>query len=496
MFLKHPAWLWLKKHRKEILPEPSPALQARFYEGHLFESYAEQLFDDVTSLGFANYQDYLSLPRRTRAALEAGAHVITQGRFEAGPITCIVDLLRRVDDTAFDLFEIKSSTGVKEEHLYDLAFQRVVLEDAGFKLRKISVLHVDKSYVRAGAIDAKALTALADITDQVNELTDTTRRHIARAVDTIDASTMPDPSPRFARLGAYQEWLEIYERLSGPLPADSIYRLPQANGKVITELEQAGLGSLMELHNFEKLNTAQRRFVEALQDGRRRVDRERIAGFLGGLRYPLTFLDYETSQSLIPPFDGTRPYQQLPFQYSLHIQETPDGPIQHRGYLHHDKTHPVPHLLQRLMADLPRRGSVLVWYQGFEKTRNAEMAEMVPEHAAFFDALNARVVDLMEPFKHGWVIDKDFGGSNSIKKVLPVLVPDLSYDQLDIQEGETASRLWKQVVIDGQHAETAAKIFRELDRYCALDTWAMVRIYQVLGELVLKSTPQPDAYSP
>jgi len=484
MFLKHPAWVWLKKHRKEILPEPPPALQARFDDGHYFEQFAEQLFDGIVSLGFSNYREYQSLPKRTKTALDQGAPVIIQGRFEADQLTCIVDILQRVADTTFDLFEIKSSTSVKEEHIYDLAFQRTVLERAGLTLRNIHVLFVDKTYVRNGAIDPKALVAREDVTNQVNDLMEATGRFIDRALEAVTAPEMPDPSPRHARLGAFQEWLDIYQALEGMFADDSIYHLPQANAKIVSTLEDAGIDRMQDIANLSVLSLTQSRFIEVLRGGKRHVDQPALTSFLADLIYPLAFLDYETSQSLIPPFDGLRPYQQLPFQYSLHVQHEPGGPIAHLGYLHRDNTNPIPALVKKLRSDIGERGSVLVWYQGFEKARNSEMATMHSEHAAFLNALNDRVVDLMHPFKQGWVADKQFGGSNSIKKVLPVLVPELSYGEIAVQEGETASRLWKEIVIDGKHAETAAKIFNDLDQYCTLDTWAMVRIFQVLQEMV------------
>ncbi len=484
MFLKHPAWVWLKKHRKEILPAPSAALQARFDEGYLFEGFAEQLFGNITELGFSNFKEYLSLPARTKAALDAGAAVVTQGRIEASPITCIVDMLQRVGDNTFDLFEIKSSTGVKPEHIYDLAFQRTVLEDAGLSVRNVHVLYVNRNYLRSGAIDASALVAREEVTAKVDELMVQTRRHIDRALKTIESFEMPDPSPRYARLGSYQEWLEIYELLEGLTEPDSIYALPQASAKIIGQLEDAGIRTLAEISDPSILNATQQRFLIAWREGERRIDSGLITGFLDGLTYPLYFLDYETTQSVIPPFDGTRPYQQVPFQYSLHVQRGPGAAFEHFEFLHRETTPPVPALLDCLRADIGDTGSVLVWHQAFEKTRNTEMAAMVPADAAFLEQLNNRIVDLMEPFKQGWVIDREFGGSNSIKKVLPVLVPDLSYGALDVQEGETASRLWKQTFLEGKNAHSAEKVYQDLLEYCELDTWAMVRIFQVLKEMV------------
>ena len=483
MFLRHPAWVWLKKHRKEVLPAPSPALQARFDDGHYFEQFAEALFAGIVPLGFDNYRAYLSLPVRTKDALDQGAAVITQGRFEAGDLTCITDVLERVAGNTFDLFEIKSSTSVKPEHIYDLAFQRTVLEDAGLDIRTISVLYVNRDYVRDGAIVADALVARDDVTAKVDELMVQTRHHIDRAREIVQAPGIPDPSPRHARLGAYQDWFEIFEVLHGPCQPDSIYALPQASAKLIGQLEDAGICTLAEIADPAILNKAQQRFWRAWHDGTRRIDQPQIAAFLDRLAYPIYFLDYETTQGVIPPYDGTRPYQQIPFQYSLHVQSTPGGPIEHHEFLHRDTTNPVPSLLDRLRKDIGDTGSVLVWYQAFEKARNNEMAIIAPEHAEFLAQLNDRVVDLIDPFKQGWVIDKDFAGSNSIKKVLPVLVPDLSYTDLDVQEGETASRLWKETALDGKHADNSEKIYRDLLKYCELDTWAMVRIFQVLQDM-------------
>jgi hypothetical protein len=483
MFLKHPAWVWLKKHRKKLLPKPSPALQARFDEGHYFEQFAEALFNNINRLHFDNYREYLSLPLRTRAALDQGASAITQGRFEAGDLTCIVDILERVSDSTFDLFEIKSSTSVKDDHIYDLAFQRSVLERAGLTLKNIHVLFVDKTYVRNGAIDAKALVAREDVTGRVSNKMEATGRLIDRALEAATALEMPDPSPRHARLGAFQEWLDILATLKGDIPDDSIYRLPQANAKVVATLEDAGVRRMHDITDLSVLSPTQQRFIALLRHDQRHVDKGALRKFLGDLSYPLAFLDYKTSQSLIPPFDGLRPYQQLPFQYSLHIQNEPGGPVSHTGYLHRDNSNPVPALVKQLRRDVGRQGSVLVWYQGFETSRNTEMARLVPEHTEFLNALNDRVVDLMHPFRQGWVVDKTFGGSNSIKKVLPVLVSELSYGDLAVKEGETASRLWKEVVIDGKHADNAPKNFNDLDQYCALDTWAMVRILEVLQQL-------------
>ena len=165
MFLKHPAWLWLKKHDKSKLPEPDANLQAIFDSGKEFEQYAEKRFPGGVQVGFESFKDYMSMPKRTKQVLDSGAKVIFQGRFEGSSITCICDVLERTEAGEFDLYEIKSSTKSKPEHYYDLAFQTVVLESAGLKVRNIAVVHVNNQYIRNGEIDPIELSAVIDVTE-------------------------------------------------------------------------------------------------------------------------------------------------------------------------------------------------------------------------------------------------------------------------------------------------------------------------------------------
>ncbi|KKK53797.1 hypothetical protein LCGC14_3091160, partial [marine sediment metagenome] len=169
------------------------------------------------------------------------------------------------------------------------------------------------------------------------------------------------------------------------------------------------------------------------------------------------------------------------FQYSLHSIEKPGGEFKHVEYLHRDGSNPVPNLLNRLKKDIGPIGSVIVWYKSFEMGRNIEMAEMLPEFAEFLEGVNSRVVDLIEPFANGWFVDKDFFGSASIKSVLPVLVPKLSYKELGVQEGASAQRLWMDAVLRDKSGIDKEKLFSDLVEYCKMDTLAMVEIWKVLA---------------
>lgn len=443
-FLKHPAWLWIKKNDPSKIPPVDENQQAIFDAGHLFEQFAEALFPEGTTIGFDfddSEQSYWTMPERTQDAIDRGDQVLFQPRFVWGNYTCISDIVSFIGDKEVDLYEIKASTQAKPEHEFDLAYQTAVLEGVGYKVRNISVIHVNRDYVRNGEIKADEITIITDITDAVRSKSELTARHMPEALAVANSDTMPNPDPSLAKLGSKPEWQKIYANIVGEtVPED------------LTGVEPT-------------------------------IDREAIKQFLGELRYPLYFLDYETMMGLVPYFDGHRPYQQVPFQYSLHILESPEAELTQKEYLHRNNSDPARPLTEQLIKDVGDKGSVIVWYEGFEKSRNSELGEMLPEYKEAMESLNGRVVDLMIPFRQKWYADPRFNGSASIKQVLPVVVPHLSYKELGIQEGGSAQRLWIEAVLDDKRADQKEQIFSDLIEYCKLDTLAMVEIFNVLNKL-------------
>lgn len=438
MFLKQPAWLWLKKNDPKKLPPVDENTQALFDAGHQFEPFAESLFPEGATLGFSDYSEYLSLPQRTQDAIKNGTQVLFQPRFEWQDFTCICDIVSFVGDNEVDLYEIKASTSAKVEHEFDLAFQTAVLEGTGLKVRNIYVIHVNNQYVRHGAIEADKITSTEDVTDKVRKKSDVTAKYMPLALATAQQNTMPNPSLDLAKLGSKKSWLQVYEAIVPQPPK------------------------------------------EYPADTAPTIQHDKVKNFLDQLKYPLYFLDYETLMSLVPYFDGHRPYQQVPFQYSLHILQSPDAELKWKEYLHRDNSDPARPLTEQLIKDIGDSGTVLVWYEGFEKARNSELGKMLPEYKEAMEAINDRVIDLMVPFKGKWYDDPRFEGSASIKQVLPVLCPELSYKDLGIQEGGSAQRLWMEAVLDDKRADQKEQILADLIEYCKLDTLAMVEVYRKL----------------
>ena len=489
LFLRHPAWLWLKKFEKHKLPPIDANLQVLFDVGHEFEGYVEKLYPEAVKLGFSNYAQYQALPYKTQQALDQGAKTILQGRFETDGLTCIVDVLERVDGDVFDLIEIKSSTKAKPEHEYDLAFQTIVLEKSGIKIRNISVIHANKEYVRDGDIEPGKLSTKTDIIQQVRALIDLTKKQIDQAFLILSQKVRPDMSPRHVnQIGVpgtqwFNDWLDIYKSINPDLDSYSIYNLAYPNADQIGKLEDAGITQIADISDELVLRPKQFAQIKTTKENQRIIDKEKIKEFLDTFQYPLYFFDYETMSSVIPQFDSLSPYKDYPFQYSLHVLDKPGGEIKHVEYLHDQASNPMLGLLKQLKTDIGETGTVLTWNMSYEKGCNDRMAALYPEYVDFLSKLNERIEDLMIPFSKMWFFDKDFFGSASVKKVLPVLAPELSYKELNVSDGLLARRMWTQTVLEGKNKHKRVEIMYDLSKYCTLDTFAMVRILEELRKI-------------
>jgi len=300
LFLKHPAWLWLKKYAKGKLPPIDENAQSMFDTGHEFEAYAEKLLPNPVRLGFNNFDEYASLPLKTKKEIDKGTPIILQGRLEAGGITCIFDVLNHIDGNVFDLIEIKSSTKAKPEHEYDLAFQTLVLQKAGLQVRSISVMHVNNTYVRNGDLEIDKLVATTDVTDTVRNLLSITEEKIQKAFNIFSQRTLPDLSPRYVnQLGIkndswFKNWMEIYEFINPDLDPYCIYFLSCPSPEQIGKLEDAGIKTIADIPNELALRPKQAMQIKTTREDKQVVEIDKIRQFLDTFEYPLYFFDYET----------------------------------------------------------------------------------------------------------------------------------------------------------------------------------------------------------
>lgn len=473
-----PKYLWLYQNRKDILPVDIPEPQRHIFEqGYEVESYARTLFAE----GVVVTDDIFKSREDTQNLIKEGKTTLFQATALSGDLLARADILKYDKDSkSWDIYEVKSTTEVKKEHIYDLAFQKIVFETDGFKIGKTYLVFLNNKYDRKGEIEPEKLLKIEDITDQVSELESTVKLDIPSALKILKTHTKPEVKILKKCDNPYE--CPFKEYCWQNIPKNSVYDLNRITEKKLNTLFDLGVFNIKDVPNDFELTEKQNNQVAVAKTGIPIIDKAQISSILSNLIYPIYFLDYETFSPAIPLFDGTHPYQQVPFQYSLHILKDANSKPEHKKFLYTGKDNPVPKLLEQLKPDIGATGSVIVWHKLFEMERNSEMGKMFPEYAEFLEDINSRVFDLKEIFEDQHYVDENFAGSCSIKNVLPVLIPELSYKDLEIQEGTMASLSWYKMNFETDSEEEKNKIKEAMLKYCELDTLAMVKIFKKLND--------------
>lgn len=459
-YLNCPKSLWLLKHDPDKYPHGKFSLfmQKIVREGYQVEKFVQEYFDEKKrSVSFQRVFE-------TDDGLYARA-----------------DAIEQTSDGQTFLYEVKSSTSVKttpiNNHLKDACFQKITAERAGQKIDKVFIVHLNGNYSRNGAIEPEKLLKFVDVTNGVADIYSETVDEIDLALALvrqrqIDRGVCPCLNKSRAN------HCDTFSIFNPNIPKHSIYSLPRLSAKMRADLVARQLFDLRDLPKDCELTSIQRLVAQAAKNGKPQINPTEIKSFLSKFEFPLHFFDYETYASSIPIVDGIGPHRQFPVQYSLHILEQ-DGSLTHLEFLERHACLPID-LIENMQNDIGSVGSIVSWHASFEKTRNTELAVDFPDKADFLLSLNKRMVDLEDVFKTSYV-DVEFDGSTSIKKVLPVVCPNLDYSDLIVQDGSSAMEAWERMI--HSDSKESSKIASELLRYCKRDTFAMVEIYRFLSEL-------------
>ncbi len=483
-FKQCPKIAWLKKYKPEEYLVDAET-QARYTAGNEVGDLAMGLFGDfveVTSYRADGTLDLKKMKALTRMYLAEGRENICEAAFDYQGLYCAVDILRKTQQ-GYDIYEVKSSTS-PEHHVYvvDTSYQKYVLQKCGVKVNRVFVVTLDPLYVFNGVLDLHRLFKITEITALVDEELGTVEESLQEAEKVMSSKEEPaidlsascnDPYP-----------CAFFGYCTRNLPSPSVFCLYRLAYEKKLALYREGIRSYKDvLESGGPLNEMRRRQVEfALEDRGTHIDREGIDGFLQTLTFPLYFLDFETVQPAIPRYIGTRPYQQIPVQYSLHILKEPGGELEHREFLGRPEEDPRRALAERLVADIPQDVCVLAYNKTFECTRIKELAAAFPDLQAHLLKIKENIKDLLDPFQRGYYYNRDMGGSFSIKSVLPAIYPDdpaLNYHNLEgVHNGSEAMELFPRLkeMSEGERAEAE----RNLLKYCELDTYALVKVYEEL----------------
>jgi hypothetical protein len=480
---------WLKMHRPDIynVSELSEFEKAIIEIGNEVESEARKLFprgiliegrDEAAAITTNN----LLLGGRT-AKERTDPQALFQPAFKKDNFFAAVDILQYDPvNEAYDIYEVKASNETKQSvHVHDLAFQYILLKDCGLKIRSANLMHLNKDYVRQGELDIDKLFVSDDLTEQLKEMEEEVRAEMSMALKYLSHEAEPSGNCDCMYKGRSGHCTTFH--YSNPeIPDYSIHdiaRIGLSKAK-LAELINSEIYHIKDIPERVKLSEIQQNQVDAHILDRVLIDKMKISEELGALSFPLYFLDYETFPCAIPRFDGFSPYQQIPFQFSLHVLEKAGVELKHFEYLHTENSDPSLPFVEHLKKYIGKTGTIIVWNKKFEMKINEQLGDRLPEHRAFIEDINSRVYDLMDIFSKQYYIHKDFHGSTSIKYVLPVLAPELSYKDLAIREGGTASQAWDKITSDTFTPAERTQIAQDLKEYCKLDTYAMYAIWKAL----------------
>lgn len=469
--------LWLYKKRPELRDEISDAQQAIFQSGTDVGVLAQQLFPGGVEIPFEglSHQQQVEL---TQAEISRGTKTIYEATFLSDGIFVKADILH-CGARGWEIYEVKGSTKVNDVYVFDAALQYHVITAAGLDVYKVSIVHINNTYTRFGDLDVSQLFTIVDITGQAQEIEPVIVAEIQKqreilngALPSIDIGEhCDDPYP-----------CDFKGHCWSHIPEDSVFDL---RGRGINKFKLYRQGVVRQADiPLESLNSSQRFQVESTIKQRDHIDAPKIQAFLKSLWYPLCFLDFETVNPPVPLFDGCRPYEKMPFQYSLHVQSSLDAELDHFEFLAEPNTDPRQSLLSSLLQQIPDRACIVAWNQAFEIDVMRKFAELHPEHRERIYQLIENFRDLMQPFRSRDIYLWEAKGSYSIKPILPLLVPELSYDNLEgVANGSDAMDAYYKMYRADEPSELSLLRQQLLD-YCKQDTLAMVLILERLRHLV------------
>ena len=408
---------------------------------------------------------------QTQEAIRHGIPYIFEASFIFNNIWVRCDILEK-DSDSWKIIEVKASTKIKEEHLPDLAIQKYVLTEYGIPISGTQLMHTNRECVYP---DLSNLFVIEDVTDQVDQLMNNVPDNIETFKTILDGDVEPNVS--IGRQCDKPNRCPFKEFCWRDVPERSIFTIPNLRANRQTELVERDIFNLSDVPDDFQLTQNQRNYVNMVLNDQPEIDDEAIRDKLSDIEYPIHFFDFESYNPAVPRFEGLSPYQQFPFQYSCHILQS-NGAITHHEYLHTDITDPKLPVVQSLLDHISDAGSVIVYLASFERGILKALAQFFPEYSEALQSIISRLWDQLEIFKKHYK-QPGFGGSNSLKHVLPILVPSLSYQNLDIQEGDDAQAAWD-MMIKTTNEEEKSNMINDLKAYCKMDTLAMVEIHKAL----------------
>jgi len=473
--------LWLKKKKPEVLQAPDDGAQAVFDTGTSVGELACELFSGGERIKYTG--DFNAQIAKTKELIENGAKVIYEATFCFEGILVMVDILC-VSDDGLVINEVKSSTSVKEVYIDDAAIQYYVLSSLGYKVSAVNIIHIDNSYVRGEKLEIEKLFHAEDVTEQIIQKQTEIPQILNKFEEILSKNVEPevDIGPHCSDPYHCDAWEYCWREQRG-IPEYSIFNISRLRSDKKFDLYKNGVVKFEDIKELDKFNASQQIQIRSELSQEQIIDKDAIKEFLDTLSYPLYHLDFETFQQAVPEFVGLRPYEQIPFQFSIH-KDDGRGNLEHFEFLAEVGADPRYELALNLVKIIPQDACVLAYNMSFEKGVIRQLAINYPQISNELMAIHDNIRDLMAPFASKSYYHPKMQGSYSIKYVLPALVPEFesAYKDLNlIHHGGEAMQAYEAMTYMPADEREAYK--KALLAYCELDTLAMVKVLEKLREV-------------
>ena len=472
-------YLYLYKNNYELKDPIKDSSQAVFDQGNQIGLLAQSLFPGGVDCSPLSHFKITESVKKTMNFIENGEQIIYEATFIFNEILAATDILVK-DNDGWKAYEVKSSTSIKDTYIKDAAIQYYTIINSGINLVDISIVNVNKKYVYNGYLDKNKFFTIKSVKDEVLDYLPSIPHKISRFKNVISLDSAP-------KIDIGPHCLKPYEcDFKGTcwkhIPENSIFNISNLRPDKKFELYNNEVITLDQIDLSEtRLSDKQIIEVECEIAGKPYINKEKIENFLNDLNYPLHFLDFETINPAIPLFRDTSPYQQVLFQYSLHIQNSENSKLIHKEYLEDPSKESEIELIRKLVYDCGDSGDILVYNIGFEKGVINKLIHKFPDYKFKLQSIVGRLKDLMIIFKNKWFYKPEMKGSSSIKDVLTALNPNLSYKKINIQDGGMASSIYLSMANKTFKGDEVS-IRKNLLEYCWLDTYGMVKIIEKLKE--------------
>ncbi|MEO8232784.1 MAG: DUF2779 domain-containing protein [Ignavibacteriota bacterium] len=471
--------LYLYKYHYNEMDQLSDMQKAIFKRGTDVGKLAQLLFPNGIDASPKSQFEYDKAVAVTKNLINDNQKVIYEASFNFSDVLSVADIVVN-EKSGLKVFEVKSSTSISETYIRDAALQYWVITNCGYKIKDFSITYINNQYIRKGAIELDKFFFTESVLKNILPLQKWIEENIKRFKTVLSKRIIPKID-----IGehCYDPYIcGFFEYCRKHIPENSVFYLSGVHLTKKYDLYRSGIIKLEDIPDDAGLSKNAKLQVDIYKSQKDLIDKKAIKDFVSDLNYPMYYMDFESFQSAVPMFDNSKPYQQIPFQYSLHYKKNKKSKVEHFEFLADTGNDPRIKFIENLLRDTKGEGDILAYNKSFEILRLKEIADAFPKYKKEIEERISRIKDLMLPFQKKYYYTHKMQGSYSIKYVLPALISELSYNDLEINEGGLASTAYESLYYETDLMKIA-ETRNNLLQYCKMDTYAMVKILEKLESI-------------